>query len=306
MAKHKKRYLDITHEMCEQAVLDAYNDKWLRSDFLLTAGKYSGVSKNEIISQRKNGEVWYQLDIAKGIAYEMEERIEALVSGEADDLDLDPVVSEQRYDTMANKYREISRCCPMHLCFAHLAVKALMPLLRARITPFQHASIPKRGQTACKRQIERFLRRKALRISHAKKLDVKKAYPSTKAEIIISILKDEIPKATVLLLIVTALLSMSPNGGLIIGGYLEAWLFNLVMSYVLRYIMSLKKYKRGEEISLVKKCAAYMDDTMLLGSRLADLRSAARKSGVYMKEKYGLSWKEKSDEISLLSINEEH
>ena len=39
-----KRYLPLTHEMCEQAVLEAFDRKWFRRDYLATVEKYGGVS----------------------------------------------------------------------------------------------------------------------------------------------------------------------------------------------------------------------------------------------------------------------
>ena len=85
--------------------------------------------------------------------------------------------------------------------------------------------------------------------------------------VVLGLLRREIPSARWLLALVEALLAMSPRGGLIIGGYLEAWLFNFVMSYALRYILSRGKCKRGAWQPLVGRLVAYMDDVCLLGRR---------------------------------------
>ena len=99
--------------------------------------------------------------------------------GEAEDLDLDPVRVFHRIDGISMKNRELSCCCPLHQCFGHLAVIGMEPLLRAKLLPYQYASIPGKGQVALKRQVERWLRRKSLGIQYAIKLDVKGAYAHT-------------------------------------------------------------------------------------------------------------------------------
>ena len=98
------------------------------------------------------------------------------VNGETDDLDLEPVSVFYRIDGISMKRRELSNCCPMHQAFGHLAVIGLRPLLRAKLLPYQFASIPGKGQIALKRQVERWLRRKSLGIQHAVKLDVQGTY----------------------------------------------------------------------------------------------------------------------------------
>ena len=151
-----------------------------------------------------------------------------------------------------------------------------------------------------------FLRRKALGIKYARKLDIRHAYENTKAGVIMGILKKEIPAAKWLLLLVEALLNMSPRGCLIIGGYLDAWLFNLVMSYILRYMLSLEKVRRSTRQRLVVALVAYADDVAIMGRRLADLRSAARTAAKWTLKTFGLTFKPGGDEVAFLSIEEEH
>lgn len=82
-------------------------------------------------------------------------------------------------------------------------------------------------------------------MGNAIKLDVQGAYAHTKQELVMKILQKEIPGATWLLAVVKCLLAMAPGEGLLIGGYLEAWLFNLVASYMLVKVMSYAKIRRG-------------------------------------------------------------
>ena len=167
-----KRYLSLNHEMCERAVLEAFDKKWFRRDYLATVEKYGGVSRAQLSSAARVNDWNPRLEAVNRIALEMEQRIEDLLDGETDDLDLDPVSVFYRIDGISMKRRELSNCCPMHQAFGHLAVLGLRPLLQAKLLPYQFASIPGKGQIALKRQVERWLRRKSLGIQYAIKLDV--------------------------------------------------------------------------------------------------------------------------------------
>lgn len=301
----KQRYHELTHELCVKAAFACFEQKWHRPDFRALMWKYGGVSDQELRKEEDAQAVKSKLVAMEGVAYEMEQRILDLLDGDPDALELDPVKERPHIDGIKQKRRIIAECCVMHQCFNHLAVQGLMPLLMARILPQQHASIPGRGQVGCKRQVERYLRRKSLGIRYALKLDVEKAYPNTHPAVVLGLLRREIPSARWLLALVEALLAMSPRGGLIIGGYLEAWLFNYVMSHALRYILSRGKLKRGAWQPLVVRLVAYMDDVCLLGRRRADLISAARQLAKWMRAELGLTLT-MGAEVAFLSIEEEH
>lgn len=301
----KQRYHELTHELCVKAAFACFEQKWHRPDFRALMWKYGGVSDQELRKEEDAQAVNSKLVAMEGVAYEMEQRILDLLDGDPDALELDPVKERPHIDGIKQKRRIIAECCVMHQLLNHLAVQGLMPLLMARILPQQHASIPGRGQVGCKRQVERYLRRKSLGVRYALKLDVEKAYPHTHPAVVLGLLRREIPSARWLLALVEALLAMSPRGGLIIGGYLEAWLFNFVMSYALRYILSRGKLKRGAWQPLVVRLVAYMDDVCLLGRRRANLVSAARQLAKWMRAELGLNLT-MGDEVAFLSIEEEH
>lgn len=88
----KQRYRELTHKICVQAVMECYDGKWHRHDFVDVAGKYGGVTNAEIKRDEAQGAVNSKLEAAEGIALEMEQRLLDLMEGEAEDLDLDPVV----------------------------------------------------------------------------------------------------------------------------------------------------------------------------------------------------------------------
>ena len=99
------------------------------------------------------------------------------------------------------------------------------------------------------------------------KCDIKKAYPSTSTELVMSLLRRDIHKNKSLLWLIERIMSNYPNEKLLIGGYLPCWLFNYVMSYVLRYLMSHYKTRRGKKIRLIEKCVCYADDFIIFGTK---------------------------------------
>ena len=138
------------------------------------------------------------------------------------------------------------------------------------------------------------------------KLDVQGAYAHTKQELVMKILQKEIPGATWLLAVVKCLLAMAPGEGLLIGGYLEAWLFNLVASYMLVKVMSYAKVRRGASTRFVTRSGSYMDDLVLFGRRWADIQSAARKLTKWALTELGLTIKNEWVRVDFLSAAEEH
>lgn len=110
-----KRYLSLNHEMCERAVLEAFDKKWFRRDYLATVEKYGGVSRAQLSSAARVNDWNPRLEAVNGIALEMEQRIEDLLDGETDDLDLDPVSVFYRIDGISMKRRELSNCCRINL-----------------------------------------------------------------------------------------------------------------------------------------------------------------------------------------------
>lgn len=301
----RQRYSDLTHELCVQAVLNCFNKKWKRGDVLSVLEKYGGVPRKMLKEEMREQSINLRLEAVESLAFEMEQRIEYLLAGDEDALDLDNVVIVPRADGMTGKIRDIARLCIMHQLFGHLLYLGLKPLLKARILPQQFASIPGRGQTGLKRKIEKCMRKKNLHIKCAVKTDVYHAYGTMMYSVVIRQIEKEIPSAKWIIEVLKAVARIAPGGHLIIGGYLDAWLFNLMMSYALRYVLSHKAKRRGKENQIVKMCPSYMDDFGLLGSRMAGLRSVARKLDVWLRKHYGVELKPERKEVTILSVAEE-
>lgn len=301
----KQRYEELSHALCVRAVLEAFRGKWRRRDVMAAIQKYSGISRKEFEAASQNGDCGIKVEAAEAVAYEVEERLENLFSGDADALELAEVKVRQRKDGMTGKLREIAELDVFHQIFGHLVKLGIEPTLKARITPWQHASIPRRGPLRLKKQLERNLRRKSLDIRAAVKVDVRHAYGSLQYERVIALLRQEIPRGKWILELLAALARAAPEGHLIIGGYLDAWLFNFAMSYGLRYAMGLNRQRRGRRVPLVARPGCYMDDVVFLGRRKADLKSAARSFGRWIWAHLGLRLKEGLGFVAFLTAAQE-
>ena len=74
----KQRYNEINHALCVHAALDAYDHKWSRKAFLRDASKYGGVSRIELARDELEGSIGAKIDVAEGVAYEMETRLDSV------------------------------------------------------------------------------------------------------------------------------------------------------------------------------------------------------------------------------------
>ena len=301
----KQRYRELTHELCVRAVLECFDEKWRRCDVLPVVEKYGGVNLGSLMRDFETSSWNVRLEAAESIACELEQRVLDLLDGDKDALELEPVVIRIRPDGMTGKLREIADLCVWHQLSGHLVQLGLAPLFDARMEWGQCASLPGRGQSGLKRRVERWLRRKGLGIRCAQKSDVHHAYGSLHYGVCVELVRREAPSAAWILATMQAIAEIAPGGHLIIGGYLDAWLFNFAMSYALRYVLSLAKERRGHRVPLVIRAATHMDDFALLGRGRADVLSATRKLARWMERELHLTLKPGSI-VEFVSLEEEH
>lgn len=206
----------------------------------------------------------------------------------ARDVHFEPVRQFQLREN--GKLRDICEESPKQQVFEYIAKGALDPLFRAKLLPIQYGSLPGKGQIKGKRQNERILRRALHHKTDAAKCDVRKAYPSTTVECVMTLLRRDIGKNKVLLWLVEAIMANYPDGVLLIGGYLPCWLFNYVMSYVLRYILSHRKVRRDKSLKMVLAITCYADDITVYG-RISNLEKVMRDTTRWAKETLELTIK---------------
>lgn len=267
------------------AVHLGFSGKLRKEEFqklLISTGK---ITQAELNKELRNNSCLNTLAAIDAVAEDLTQHIRDR------DLQLRPVFSFQRRDGISQKLRDLNSETAEQQLYEYMAHHALEPLFKAKILPCQCGSIPGRGQIGAKRQLERILRKKF----HCENLDevkcdVRHAYQSVTVECVMTLLRRDIGKNKPLLWFVEACMSNYPDGRLMIGGYLPTWLFNYVMSYVLRYLLSLYKSRRGVRHNMVWAIVCYADDFSCFG-KWSNLRRAIKATTARCKESLGLDIK---------------
>lgn len=282
----------------ELAVVEYFRNKRSRKDFQRLLCKTGKITKREIVEDQLNKDFKRTLEAESEVAKMLTQRIINR------DLQLKPIRQFQRIDGLTQKLRDICQESPEQQVFEYIGVYALKPLFRAKILPIQYGSIPDKGGVAGKRKIERLLRKKFHGKVVALKGDVTKAYPSVTIPVVMEMLRRDIGKNKVLLWFLGALMSNYPGNHLCIGGYLPAWLFNYVMSYVLRYIYEQAQIRRGKRNRLVYAIVCYADDFTIYGD-VSKLKKAMKKATIWAHDKFGLKIKDIWQFYQVASFDEE-
>ena len=300
----KQRFNKLSYGVCARAVAAYMDGKWMRNDTMSFIEKVVGIPRHEIILSDTVKEY-------KAVKAEALQGMVLYILGVCEDLiyygiepDLDPVKVRKRPDGMTSKVRDVALLSVEHQLLEHVAKEMLEPFLFARLLPQQHASIPGHGQSRLRDQLHGYLLCDN-NIKAFSKTDVVQAYKSTKYEAIIAMLEEELPKAKEVITLLKFLGKMAPDGHLIIGGYLDAWLFNLVMSYALRYALSQGKVRRGKFIPYLLAAESYMDDVANLCSSVTAAHKAAVITDRYLSKTFDLHTKVVKTPVKLLTVDEE-
>jgi hypothetical protein len=281
------------------AVHEAFgNGKLRRMDFRLFLNDTGKITLEELDMERRNHEC---NKILAAIDVVAEHSTEKIVKR---DLNLKPVRQFKRIDGIRMKERDLCQESPEQQVFEYILVRALAPLFHAKILPCQYGSIPGRGQVSGARKIERIIRRKILGTADAVKGDVHHAYPSTTTECVMRLLERDIHKNKPLLWLARAVMANYPGAVLLIGGYFSTWAYNYVMSYLLRYLLSIEQVRRGIRTRLVRELVCYADDFALVG-RTSQLIKAMKKVTRWAKNTLGLEIKRVWQIVHFASIEEE-
>lgn len=301
----KKRFENLSIDLCRRAIEDCFKGKWGRNDILTFVEKYAGIRRQEFwalwLEDPENMSL--RNEAVDAIAPMIMETVEEIEKGH-DPEDMEPVTIRPRPDGMTGKIRDIAMLCVLHQILGHVAKLMIDPLLKARIEPTQHASIPGRGQTKLKDQTAKLLRKNP-EIRYVVKTDVKSAYKSMTYEVCLGLIRMEIPAAKTAIALIRYLGRIAPDGHLIIGGYLDAWLFNYAMSYAVRFLRTVGKTRRGKLILSVKACETYMDDFALYATSAKDLTRAVRSLQKWMNVNLGVTTKITTGIIKILQISGE-
>lgn len=117
-------------------------------------------------------------------------------------------------------------------------------------------------------------------------LDVRKCYPSIKADVIMRILRRYVRSPDVLYLCETLLATY--GGGLEIGSYFSLRMAQFVLSFGYHAVEGMRKVRRGCSVPMVTHQLWYADDIYLFSQDKRNLRSAARQLQRLLLKNFGL------------------
>ena len=101
----KQRYNELTEDLIFQAVKDCFAKKWERNDVSSTVEEYAGIRRQDISREIGENKNYLKQQAIINIGYEVENRLKRLLNGNANALELDPVVFHNRKDGMNGKVR---------------------------------------------------------------------------------------------------------------------------------------------------------------------------------------------------------
>lgn len=290
-------------DLCEDAARKCFENKWKRRDVLAFIEKYAGISRDEILLEYLTQDRSVREEAIHSVGLYLWDVLSDLTEGREPE-DIEPVLVRQRPDGMTGKVRDIALLCILHQLIGHAAKLMMEPLLSARLLPTQHASIPGHGQTKLKDQTRALLLADN-GIRYFQKTDVVHAYASLKYSTVIDLIRRERPKARELLTILDYLGKLAPGGHLIIGGYIDAWLFNYAMSYALRYVYTLGEIRRGKFTRYIVSAETFMDDFCLFSASIKGLKRSTAALDKWMRINLRLKLKYTTGIRELLPISEE-
>ena len=167
----------------------------------------------------------------------------------------------------------------------YVAIEALGGLLRAKAGFWQVASVRGKGQLMAARAVGRWVQEGGYFVH----LDVRKCYPSIKADVVMRILRRYVRSPDVLYLCEALLATY--GDGLEIGSYFSLRMAQLVLSFGYHAVEGMGKRRRGAWRPLAAHQLWYADDVYLFGRDKRDLRSAARQLQGRLLRDFGLDVK---------------
>ena len=302
----KQLWRKLDDDLCYQAVSDFMkNGKFRRSDVLSDIEEWTGYSRYEVIDNDINNKA-HAFKLRYEIMTERAMVLREMIDDICNDIDpeFDPVLLSKRPDGNTGKVRDIAYLCVRMQMLGHALRLGLAPLFQARFLPFQNASIPGRGPANLARQLKRKLD-KLLGIQYFVKTDCTSAYKSTMYTRILAIMIREIPRADWIHKSLMLMEKYAPGGHLIIGGYLDAFLFSFVMSYAMRYVLQQYYSRRGHQIPMIICMYTYMDDCVMLGSSEKALDLAVRRCREWLMQSHAIRMRQTTGVIRLWSIADE-
>lgn len=164
----------------------------------------------------------------------------------------------------------------------YVTIEALSGLLRSKVGFWQVSSVKGKGQLMAANAVSRWVQEGGYFVH----LDVRKCYPSIKADVVMRILRRYVRSPDVLYLCETLLATY--GGGLEIGSYFSLRMAQLVLSFGYHAVENMHKVRRGCNVPMVAHQLWYADDIYLFSQDKRNLRSAARQLQRLLLKDFGL------------------
>lgn len=278
----------LSDDFIENATYEALDEKWKRSD---VAKYFTGCTIYMSLKQMKNllRDPENRNIMVSGLIRTSSENIRYEIENRC--LTTEPIKYDVRPDGMSGKLREIGVECVKQLILDEIASEGLDELWRRKLGYHQYASIKGKGQLGGKKAIEKQIRKHYMQSRWAWKGDIRHCYQSIDLRRLKRMLERDV-KNVVLLYLVFFLIGTYKQG-LNIGSGLSQFLCNYYLVKAYDYVLGLhktRKHRDGttESKKLVYFCLFYMDDILLIGSREADVKRAARALEKFLLKEYGL------------------
>ena len=234
------------------------------------------------------------------------------------DFDLPPIRIRKKCDHTTGKERDIGCESPMQQVLDYIAVHSCTEIWRRRMSRFQMSSIPNRGQVLGIKMLRKFVRKDRNALSYAKKhgwrycrkcryrvkLDIRKCFPSSKAEVFMRLFVRDCASKDIVWLWATLLFSHRVGGyrGFMIGSLASQWAAQYLISFIYTFSMALRY--RGRKAVTTEMM--FMDDMGLFSSSRAALKYAVKAISAYSREVLGydikLNWHIEDMEKSSLDM----
>lgn len=164
----------------------------------------------------------------------------------------------------------------------YVAVAAMSRLLDAKVGFWQVSSVPGKGQLMAAHAVRRWSQEGGYYVH----MDVRKCYPSIKADVVMMLLRRYVRSPDALYIAESLLASY--GGGLEIGSYFSLRMAQLVLSFGYHEVENMRKVRRNANVPLVTHQLWYADDIYLFSQDKRNLRSAARQLQRLLLKDFGL------------------
>ena len=227
-----------------------------------------------------------------------------------------PIITE-RADTTTFKLRLIGKECPIQQVFDYIAVYSCEELFNKKLVHAQASSIEGRGQVYGKNLIVKYTKSNNRAMRYAKKhnlrytdkckyfvkLDAKKCYPNARWEYLKPIFERYCDNEDIIWLWeelmktyhvnVTKLDgSIEPYNGFMIGALPSMWGIQLMISFIYRYAMSLRYFKKSKSFRTFNHSVIFMDDTLFIGSNRTQMLKCIKSIIQFSRDRLGIEIKD--------------